>query len=627
MAAPSLRIVRRPKGALVASATALTAASAPVDDPTQIFRSGLNGRRDDWQAEAWELYRLVGEYGWFVRFRARTCSRVRLIASEIDPDTGLPTGGISEDNAEGRRVSELVRTIAGGPLGQAELIKRTAQILGVPGELWIAVLVLPVGVKWFAVTPKQIERGNRNNTVVIKLPDGSKHEFNKANGDGMFRVWNEDAEDPSQPDSPVRSNLDPLREVVTASRKIRNADLSKLIGNGILVIPQEASLPDTNAPVSADKPGDPPTPPVQSGKVAQKLQNMIAAQAKIAVEEGPGSLASMTPLIVAAPAEHVDKIKHVTITDEITKVAIETRNAAIDRLAMGLDMTPEQLRGLGDTNHWSSRQLTDEDVNMYVKPVMETICHAIYDNAMRNVLISSGINPDKYLLWYDASDLTADPDKTDEAKDAHTAGALKNAALLRQLGLPDDDGYDLTSIEGLQELARDKVAQAEPSQFVQVIRDVLPLLDPSVQAIDFPQPPALPPVNNHGDDESDGDPQEEPDTEDTEPSAGAAVRGGDGLGMAIDVWVTRALELAGNRRVTTNDRALYARLRDVPKHEYHRYMDPAKESDVPRLIKGWDNGLDEFAARYGFDADEVRAVVRRQARRKLTTQVVDGQVG
>lgn len=90
--------------------------------------------------------------------------------------------------------------------------------------------------------------------------------------------------------------------------------------------------------------------------------------------------------------------------------------------------------------------------------------------------------------------------------------------------------------------------------------------------------------------------------------------------MAVELMVTRALELAGKRRRRRSD---MERLRDVPEYEYHRYMDPVADSDVPGLIKGWDLGLDEIAARYGLDADQLRVVVQREARRQLTSQVVD----
>ncbi|MHC9292045.1 hypothetical protein ACRCUN_06230 [Mycobacterium sp. LTG2003] len=633
MAAPGLRVVRRRKGsALVASAAprALTAASAPVNDPAQIFRAGssMTGRRDNWQDEAWKHFRCVGELRYYVGWRASSCSRARLVASEIDPDTGEPTGGIAEDNAEGLRFAEIVRKIAGGPLGQAELIGRTTEALTVPGELWIAILMRKEGrgvrervvEKWYAVTRKQIEMGTRSNSVVIKLPDGSKHTFDAGAGDSMFRVWNPDAEDAAEPDSPVRACLDPLREIVRTTKKIANADNSRLLNNGILFVPSEASLPDSQAPTSADKPG--PAVPQPQRRVATKLQDMIVQVGQEAAKN-ENSMAALVPIVAAAPGEHLAKISHLEFGKDVTKVAIETRNDAIARLAMGLDMSPERLLGLSTGNHWSARTISDEDVQLHVVPVLKKICQAFYDSALRNVLEDEGIDPDKYTLWFDVSDLTADPDLTDEAKDAHEKGGLTTEGLVRIYGLPDDSMYDLTTFEGYQQLARDKLAKAEPAVAAQLLREWMPLLDPSIQALEFPEPTqALPPGQDQDDDESSAD-EDEPDTEDDEPSGQHAGRGGIELAV-VDLLVGRALELAGKRRRTRSD---VDRLRHVPIHQTHRYMGPVDEGEVSRLIKGWDEVFnDEFAAQHGVDPERVRAAVKRRVQRELTAQVVDGQV-
>lgn len=954
VAAPSLRVVRRPKGSLVAAGPrALTAASAPVTDPLQIFKSGTGGRRNDWQAEAWEMFRCVGELRYYVGWQAASCSKVRFVASEIDDDSGLPTGSISEDNTEGQQVAEIVRGIAGGPLGQSQLVKRITEVLAVPGEVWVAILILPEGERWFAVTRREIERGTRSNSVVIKLPDGRKHDFDQAAGDGMFRIWNHDAEDACQPDSPVRACLDPLREIVQTTRKIRNADLSRLIGNGVFLIPQEASLPDTQGPVSAGKPGDPPDPTVR--KVAEKVQEMFVRVASTAVQEGPGSMASLVPIVMAVPGDHVDKVKHVEFANDVTDIAIKTRNDAIARLAMGLNTSPERLLGMGDTNHWcvdsqtevlsergwlsesdlevgdvvltlnhetglsewkpvldiyranvtdepmrematsrhnslttlhhrwpvlrsrgtpklgsrrwdrewtttenigephkiitavpnaevpteakyiddfvelvgwywtegshsasgqvtiaqshtvnadrveriralltrtfgpekpghggtwhsriqnndqshggpvtvfnlngetrnavlavvpgrdkivptewvreltsaqlrlfvevsclgdgwhlrhgvtdiwqkngaaldafelalilsgvavsrrssgdgeavralkvetqspgrgvrgnvvrsytgvvwcpttenhtwfarrngqvfytgnSSRGIGDDDVQMHIAPVMETICQAFYDNVLANMLTAAGIDPTKYVLWYDTSSLTVDPDKTEEGKDAFINGAITAGAYVRTQGLSDDSVYDFDTMDGFLVFAKDAVTK-NPA----LITTYAPVFA-ALAGVNFPvAAPALPP--GQGDEEGDpsgADRGEEPDTEGDGPDGEASVRGGGDVSMAVELMVTRCLELVGKRRVKVNDHMQQARLRGVPSHEYHRYMPPVAAGEVPKLIKGWDAGLDDIAARYGLDADQVRAVVLKQVRGELTAELVDGQV-
>ena len=99
VAAPDLRIVRRRRGALTAAIptpSALVAASAPVNSVKDIFKPSM-GQQASWQDEAWELYNEVGELGCYVRWRARSCSRVKLIPSEIDPRTGQPTMSLTKD--------------------------------------------------------------------------------------------------------------------------------------------------------------------------------------------------------------------------------------------------------------------------------------------------------------------------------------------------------------------------------------------------------------------------------------------------------------------------------------------------------------------------------------------------
>lgn len=636
VAGPGLRVVRRRKGALTAavevSSSALVAASMPVSDPTSIFTNGVAGKRRAWQDEAWEMYRQVPELRYYVDWRSSSCSRVRLVASAIDPETGEPTGSVDEKDRAGQRFVDIVRGIAGGVLNQARLVERLCEVLSVPGEVWVAVLWRDNAVgelvqQWFAVSRKEIERGSRSNSVVIKLPDGSKHEFDGSR-DGIFRVWDPDAEDASVPSSAVQACLDPLREIVRTSRKIANADDSRLINNGLLVIPQEASLPSADAPVAADKPGGDGSGPGVRRAVGSQLQHLLVRAAETASKD-PSSMAALVPIVATAPGEQIKNIAHIPFGKDLTDTSIKTRNDAINRLAMGLRMSPEQLLGMATANHWSSFKIGDQDVQLHIAPMMELICQALYDNVLRSMLVDEGIDPDAYTLWYDPSKLTADPDLRDEAKAAFDGGAIKASTYVRLSGLPEDALYDLTSVEGAQEWARD-VVQRDPTQFL----TFLPLLDAKLQALDFPEPQPVLPAGNPGVGGdvvvSGGRPDREPPTEDVAPRerpVEVAALSGDVELAVVDLLVRRALELAGKRRVNTKDRAEYARLRGIRTHDRHRFMGPVSDTEVSALIKGYDDILDdEFAVSRGLDPERVRAEVRRIARRELTSAVVDGLV-
>ena len=629
MAASTLRVSRRPKGS--PARRSLTAASQPLE-PGRVPSKSVAGTvtRSSWQNEAWECMDLVGELRYYVGWRASSCSRVELVASELDPDTGRPTGGIREDDPDGLRFLEIVKSMAGGPLGQAQLIKRAAECLTVPGEHRICLLDQgqknpdgSVRHNWYVVTNDEVKNKGGGKTD-IELPDGSIHEFNK-NRDVMFRVWNPRPRRAKEPDSPVRACLDSLREIIRTTKKIRNASKSRLIGNGVVFLPQELSLPSANAPTADNQPGA-PVPVVTGVPAADELSNLLFQTAAAAVDD-EDSQAALIPLLATVPGEHLQKIFHLKIGNEITEVEIKTRNDAIARLAMGLDVSPERLLGLGsNSNHWSAWQIGDEDVQLHIKPVMEVLCAAIYREVLVATLKAEGIDPDKYVLWYDASGLTVDPDKTDEATATKEQGAITHEAYRRYLGLADDDGYDLETLEGAQAWARDAIV-ADPT----LITTLAPLLEGTdLGEIDFPTPqPALPPGGEEAPPEEDTT-GSEPNTE-NEAEAAARTSSVADMVLAERLLTTRALGLAGKRRVNVRDSAQKARLAGIAPHDYHRVMGPVADADIPRLINGWDEGLEEEAlALLGIDSERTEALrrtVRAQVRRELTQPVIDAEVG
>lgn len=582
-----------------------------VADPQRHFKSSVGGLRGDWQSDAWDKYDAVGELRYYVGWRASSCSRVRLVPSDIDPETGLPTGV-----TENEQFVDIVRSIAGGPLGQAQLIRRAVEGLTVPGELWVAILVgLDVGGGdlWVVLSRDEVRTTPRGG-VVVELPDGDSRELDLRR-DSIFRVWNPRARRAREADSPVRAALDPLREIVRTTKTISNASKSRLIGNGIVFVPQEMSLPSGKSPAGSNGAGS--GDGVKDAPAVQQLQELLFQVAQTAYDD-EDSMAALIPMFAGVPGEQVKNVSHLKFDNSVTEVAIKTRNDAISRLAMGLDVSPERLLGLGNnSNHWTAWQLGDDDVRLHIAPPIETICHAIYSQVLRVVLEREGIDPDQHMLWYDASELTADPDKGEEATSAFDRGAITAEAYRDYLGL-GATGYDFTGIAGWQEWARDRVSQKP-----ELLPQLLPLLD-RINGLDFPQggqPAVEAPAGGAPAPVEDG--EQEPDTEAESEEGGRSVSAAAAAEDAVvELLVGRALELAGKRRRT---RADHHRLRLVPMHETHRYMPAAEEPEVARLIRGWDDALrDSSLWSAGIDPDRVRAAVCRLARRELTSPMVEG---
>jgi hypothetical protein len=634
MAQSTLRVTRRPKGS---PRRALTAASQPVGDSGPQLKAAngaLGSGTASWQAEAWHFARTIGELHFFVGWKAGSCSRCRLIGSEVDPETGLPTGSLP-DTAEGKRVAEYVRAIADGPLGQADMQRRLVQHLSVPGETWLAVLhrgrTYADGTpksEWFVLN-KSEWRTKTGNKIEISLPDKTKHDFVRG-VDSLVRIWNPDAEDASLPDSSVRGVLDPCREIERTGKKIKQAAKSRLVGNGVLFLPAEMSLPSPKSPTAEGQTPVPgaPVPIAVTGVNATETLGELLYQQGVAAIEDEDSQAAFLPLLATVPGDKLEKIQHIKFGNDVTDDEIKIRIDSVTRLAMGLDVSPERLLGFGNSNHWSAWQIGDDDVQLHISPVMSLICQAIYREIIRPLLVLEGIDADKYVLWFDPSQLTADPDLTDEATQAKDRGTLRNEVYNQKMGLPDDGGYDLTTMEGLQLFAQEAVT-ANPELLESPVYQMLLAGEGELSEIDWPEPKQVAIGDGKaqpGEDQDDPD-EEEPDTEDdAQQSVAASVQPQSAAEfiLAERLLVTRGLDLANKRRVRNNEER--GRLSRYPSDEWHRYLPPAAEHDIGKLAKGWDNGLDAAAARLGIDVTMLRNAAWRSLVKELTTQVVEGEV-
>jgi hypothetical protein len=631
MAAKVLRFDRRPKGS--APRESLTAASEPISDPKAQFKQSMSRRGDDWQSLGWEMYDRVGELRYYVGWQASSCSRCRFVASAIDEDTGKPTGSIPDDDPNGARVKEIIRSIAGGPLGQSQMVRRMAESLAIPGEVWVAILdvgmpKLPDGTPqmlWIVVTREEVKTA-ATGSLEVELPSGEKHEFDPVT-DAIFRIWRPRARRAMEADSPIRAALDPLHEIVRTTKTISNASKSRLIGNGVMFVPTEMSLPATQGPTS-DKTGVADQTAVVGTPAVKQLSELLWQVASVAYDDD-NSMAALIPLIVSAPGEHIPKVNHIKFDNQVTQISIQVRNDAVSRLAMALDVSPERLLGLGsNTNHWTAWQISDEDVQLHVVPVMELICQGLNEQVVNKVLAAEGLDPNKYTLWYDASGLVADPDKSASANAAFQMGQVQSEAYLEMLGLPSGSGYDLETDEGWQQWARDQVTKNP--QLLLMLRpwlgkavEKMPELPSSMPGEGQPPPqegPVIPPRQVEG----------RPHTPDSQDDArggqaqAATVRDDKLMVLAQRMLVNRALELAGKRRRRPDN---HARLRDIPACETHRYLPPVPTEDIGRLIAGWDEALaSEVVAGLNIDTEELRAAAYAVIKRELTAQIVDGEV-
>lgn len=593
MALISKRRTRTPADPVVWSSVSapgqpLTAAATTVP-PEKWGKIGKTNKRQDWQADAWDMMRQVGELRFAVNWKKALVSRFRLVASDLDPDTGLPTG-----ETQNQAALDVVKRIAGGTAGQAQLLGRFAVLLTVIGEGYLAV-IYPEGdeEQWHILSPDEI-KAKSGSATEIQLPNGTMYTLNP-DTDTLSRIWEPDSQKTWEADSAVRSALPILREIVRMGQNIEGAGKSRQAGNGILVLPEEISMPRAVAPTAAPDPDapnlPPPPPPVAQYVTSEDIRVALQAAMSVAIQD-PASAEALVPIILQTKGDWIDKIRHLRLDSEVTAQSVETREKAIRRLALALDMPAEILTGAGDLNHWNMYAVEDQAVRWHSAPLLETICDGLTEHLLRPMLERADVDPATVVVWYDQSDVEADVDHDLHVKEAFDRGLVHSEAYLREIGLsPEGDGYDLTGMAGWALWATDQVRK-DPK--------LLPMLAPLLQATlpELPAPNPAPPEELPAGDE--GTNRGLPDSR--------------SQAVMLRMCLTQAMVLAGKRRRT---RANYTELRSTPVAATHLKLGPCG-GDTAKLIEGWDDIVDDAAcAAAGVDLGRLRQVVTEEACRAL----------
>lgn len=568
---------------------ALTAASVPVPDPGKTFKTTAFGSGQAvWQDEAWEFFDEIGELRYHVEWLSASVSRCRLVAYDVDPLTGDPAAP-----TESQTVADVVRDIGAGLAGQTQLLARLAVFLSVPGEGFIAMVVrhqdedglvddeLIDVEQWVGLSREEITKDSRGR-VTLTMPDGAKHEFDP-DTDLMFRVWNQHPRKAAEATSPVRAARKPLMEIRNTTAKIDNAARSRAVGNGVMFLPEELSLPQTRMS-GEDDPGQRST--------ATDLQDLLFEVAT-AANKNPDSMAAFLPIMATVPGEMTDKISHIKFDSDVASTSLTTRDSAIRRLALSLNTSPERLLGLGESNHWSAWAIDEADVKMHIAPIIETICNALTRSVLRPAIERAGGDPSRYMVWYDPTPLTQDPDRKDEALNAFDRGAITAEALRKYSGFDDEDGYDLDTLDGWKALATDRAARD-----VTLIPMLSPLLSTEVSGIDAA---AIPSRSTSGAPAA-GD-ATTPESAPPEPTTAAR--------SVVMLCLHRALELANKRR---RSRADHAALDGVPMHAAHKVLGPVGVEQARENLAGCLHEIpDDVVAAAHVDPDRLRSVVQRLA--------------
>lgn len=403
---------------------ALTAA-AKILDPNSVGATKYDIQYESWQEEAWSFYRAEGEFWYGVSWLAQALSRVKLIAAVEVP------GGDEPEPVEDGAVADVIGQLGGGPGGQAAIMKALGIHLQVPGKAWLIGEDITVGSqhmrKWSTRSAKEIKAGTRRDSPYEVLIDEGR--WQPLSQDSLVvPIWDPDPEYAFKATSPTRAALACLRKIDLYNRTIVSKLVSRLALNGLLFVPSEASFP------VKQEYKDSPDP-----FVAELVD--IAAKAI----KNPGDARSALPLPLRVKSELIEKFRYLKIfeADEFREL-IDARDKELTRLANMMNVPAEVMTGMGDVNHWTAWQLSEDAARIHVAPLAELICSGLTSGFMQPTLVAENMSltdagGNRYVVWYDMSDLVAKPDHSQQAKDAYDRLEISGEQLRTSLSFDEAD--------------------------------------------------------------------------------------------------------------------------------------------------------------------------------------------
>src|SRR5690606_37733878 len=108
------------------------------------------------------------------------------------------------------------------------------------------------------------------------------------------------------------------------------------------------------------------------------------------------------PVIFQGQQEALNAVRHLTLNTPFDERVDELRRSAVRRIAIGLDIPPEVIVGMGELNHWTAYQVSADAQKINIAPTLQFVCQQLTRKYLRPALKALGVpNYTQYMVWYD----------------------------------------------------------------------------------------------------------------------------------------------------------------------------------------------------------------------------------
>jgi hypothetical protein len=492
--AAQLTMCPRGRGALTASAV--------VVNPQEGAKLAKLSRSRAWQRASFGYARALPEVGFALRFLANNSTHIRLFVGDrppgadevdelndsygwLDEDrTQRDPDALPDDLIEAAQQALDLLTGASPSGGGAAILAPLVRNFETVGEAYLVGRYDPAGnggqgsETWevHSISEVRFEEGKLPGSPAT-LADGStpfpRGYFRLITGEGrqaesvnldpttttVVRLWTADAEWSSEPDSPMRSLVGVCERLLLIERGDDAALRSRAAGNGVLLWPEELDqLPDDEDDEEDEFDRD----------FVTQLTTPLTLD---------GSAAQVVPMIKRGAYQYLDRIRHLTFGRPLDPVVHEREARLLARLGIGLDVPPEVITGLADTNHWNAWQITSDLFRHHQEPITIASVEGLSIGYLRARLTAANRwDPAlirRLVIWHDPSNLIAPADMSGAANDAHDRGLITDEGWRTLRGIDESLAPPEDTATGTDPVGETGLAPGRLAAIAQIARDLL----------------------------------------------------------------------------------------------------------------------------------------------------------
>jgi len=458
-------------------------------------RTGWSVSTEGWQEDAWDMFSLVGELRFLATTLAMRMSSAKFYVGKLSDDRTQ-----DPEPVEDADLTEILDALGGTESARHQMFTRLGVNLFVAGDGWLVGIPSKLIPKDLRTIPEKMQQEDpqalgdagqstdrllltnptaqvdpdtgqeitpslddflqagtykitdldwrmlslsevallSSGQVQLKLGEHSA-EWVNCSPDDLFliRVWRPHPRRSWQADSPTRSSLPVLRQLVGLTMRTGAEVDSRLAGAGVLVVPTSASRA---LKVAMGLPEDSEEDPFTSALIEAMLTPI----------KDRSSASAVVPLVATVPDESAELIRHLSFATPLDEYTGDRVDQSLRRLALGLDAPPEILLGTSGTNHWGAWLVQDDVVSTHLKPPLALICDALTSQYLWPVLLDQGKTPEQIrdlVIWFDVSGLVVRPTASQDALVLHERGVISAEALRKTSGFDESDAPTATDGE------------------------------------------------------------------------------------------------------------------------------------------------------------------------------------